>query len=121
MANQEHVDILKQGIDVWNDWRERHPEVDPDLRKTDHKIGFFVKSINGANFSRTDLRGTSLILSDPCNVDFSNAKLQKAKLFQLSLSKVNLSGADLSGADFNGTRFYDVHFNGANLSNVNLE
>ena len=26
MANPEHFEILKQGVDVWNRWREKNPE-----------------------------------------------------------------------------------------------
>jgi hypothetical protein len=26
MANPEHVEILKQGVDVWNKWRKKSPE-----------------------------------------------------------------------------------------------
>ena len=25
MANPEHLEILKQGVKVWNAWREEHP------------------------------------------------------------------------------------------------
>ena len=32
MANPEHLEILKQGVDVWNRWREENPEVKPDLK-----------------------------------------------------------------------------------------
>ena len=35
MANQVHLDILKQGIEVWNKWRNEHPEIRPDLREAD--------------------------------------------------------------------------------------
>ena len=35
MAKQEHVDLLKQGIEVWNQWREKHPGIRPDLRGAD--------------------------------------------------------------------------------------
>ena len=35
MANQEHVDILRQGVDVWNAWRKRHHEIQPDLSGVD--------------------------------------------------------------------------------------
>lgn len=31
MANPEHLEILKQGMKVWNEWRELNPEVRPDL------------------------------------------------------------------------------------------
>ncbi|HEX9133974.1 MAG TPA: pentapeptide repeat-containing protein [Ktedonobacteraceae bacterium] len=31
MANQEHLNMLKQGIEVWNQWRQGHQEVIPDL------------------------------------------------------------------------------------------
>src|SRR2546429_9894236 len=36
MANQEHLDLLKQGVDVWNKWREEHPEIKPDLTDTEY-------------------------------------------------------------------------------------
>ena len=29
MANPEHLEILKQGVEQWNKWREEHPEVRP--------------------------------------------------------------------------------------------
>jgi hypothetical protein len=32
MANQEQLAILKQGVEVWNKWREENPEVKIDLR-----------------------------------------------------------------------------------------
>ncbi len=69
MANQEHVDILKQGVDVWNMWREKHPKVQPDL--------------TGTNLWATSLRHFNLY-----NADLTGANLRGA----------NLSGADLMGA-----------------------
>ena len=27
MANQEHLDLLKQGVKVWNQWREEQLEI----------------------------------------------------------------------------------------------
>ena len=32
MANKEHLAILGQGIDVWNQWRKENAEVKPDLK-----------------------------------------------------------------------------------------
>jgi hypothetical protein len=34
MANPEHFKVLKQGVEVWNRWREENPEVRPDLSGT---------------------------------------------------------------------------------------
>ena len=31
MANPEHLDMLKQGVEPWNQWRHEHPDVRPDL------------------------------------------------------------------------------------------
>lgn len=48
MANQEHLEILRQGVEVWNRWREEHLEILPDLRGAD---------LRGAHLREADLRG----------------------------------------------------------------
>jgi hypothetical protein len=35
MANDEHVAILKKGVDVWNEWREQAIHIKPDLSGAD--------------------------------------------------------------------------------------
>jgi hypothetical protein len=35
MANEEHLARLKQGVEAWNQWRDKHPEIYPDLREAD--------------------------------------------------------------------------------------
>jgi hypothetical protein len=44
MANEEHLNLLKQGIDVWNDWIEKKIE------------SVFL----GGNFIEVDLRNANL-------------------------------------------------------------
>jgi hypothetical protein len=39
MANQEHLEILKQGVKIWNHWRKEHPEIKPDLSSTLYNFG----------------------------------------------------------------------------------
>jgi uncharacterized protein YjbI with pentapeptide repeats len=64
MANSEHLTILKQGVEVWNRWREDNPQIKPDLRGAKLRD----QHLEEGNFSRTDIRGT----------DFTNAQLEKA-------------------------------------------
>ena len=35
IANEEHLKILKQGVEAWNKWREKNPQITPDLSKAD--------------------------------------------------------------------------------------
>jgi hypothetical protein len=35
MANPEHLEILKQGVKVWNEWRKQYPEIEPYLNNAD--------------------------------------------------------------------------------------
>ncbi|WP_300000208.1 pentapeptide repeat-containing protein [Anabaena sp. AL09] len=79
MANPEHLAILKQGVGVWNEWREENPDIIPDLTEAD---------LRGANLSDADLRDANL-----SNADLSNADLSGI-----------LCGADLSRADLRGGR-----------------
>ncbi|MCZ6529883.1 MAG: pentapeptide repeat-containing protein, partial [Chloroflexi bacterium] len=51
MANQEHLDILKQGVEVWNAWRAENEEVQVDLRKADLRKA----DLTGANLYGADL------------------------------------------------------------------
>jgi uncharacterized protein YjbI with pentapeptide repeats len=51
MADEEHVALLKQGVEVWNKWREENPDVRPDL---------VVANLNGADLSKAFLNGARL-------------------------------------------------------------
>jgi len=56
MANEEHVKILKQGVDVWNKWREENPDIEPDFDESE----FRGMNLNRVNFNRAFLRNTDL-------------------------------------------------------------
>ena len=56
MANQEQLDILKQGGEVWNRWRESCPDTPVDLGEAD--IGRV--DLSGADLSETNLSGANL-------------------------------------------------------------
>jgi uncharacterized protein YjbI with pentapeptide repeats len=95
MANDEHVAMLKKGVDAWNAWRDENPSIVPDL----HGADLSGADLSGADLSRADLSGADL-----SRVDLSEAKLhgvlsEMAKLYGADLSGADLSGADLTGAD----------------------
>jgi hypothetical protein len=90
VANPEHLELLRQGVEVWNGWRAEKPSL-PDP--------------HGANLGGADLRGADLR-----DANFSDADLGDA----------NLSGADLSGADLTRAYLLGAHFIGAGLRRADL-
>src|SRR5664280_238358 len=55
MANPEHLEILKQGVDQWNKWRREHPELRldltaADLEEADLRDATLKKESLGGNF-----------------------------------------------------------------------
>ena len=97
MANEEHLKILKQGVEVWNRWRVRNPLIQPDL--------------NGANLSGAKLD----------SVDLSYAMLINATLSNADLNRADLSRAILFGADFTLANLSRVNFRGSTLDQANLK
>src|ERR1700754_2885748 len=57
MADEEHVEILLQGVEVWNQWRAENPGIKPDLSDAD--LGAY--NLSGADFSGTDFRRATIV------------------------------------------------------------
>lgn len=116
MADQEHVEILKQGVKLWNAWRKKNPNMVPDLSETDLN----GVNLSGANLHKVNLRGTSLIMAN-----LGEAELQKADLSGTDLNGADLldaifTKANLTKADLRGVRAVRANFESANFSNANL-
>lgn len=61
MANEEHLAILKQGVEVWNRWRKEHPSIEPVLSGADLRHAYLREAdLSGVNLTRADLRHTYL-------------------------------------------------------------
>src|SRR5262245_10390514 len=104
MANDEHVALLKQGVDAWNAWRRYNPDIRPDLSEA---------NLSGADLRRAHLYGANLTGADLSGADLSEAGLSGADLSGADLSKADLSeaplvSADLTGADLTGCCIYGV-------------
>jgi uncharacterized protein YjbI with pentapeptide repeats len=136
MANQEQVELLKQGFAVWNMWRLRHPKATLDLRSADLCFADLRDTdLCGANLSLTHLRDADLRRADLYGANLSDAELsfarlhdadlcgvdlRRANLIRADLYGANLSGANLRGANLNGTNLFRANLNGANLSGANF-
>src|SRR6266567_1629225 len=79
MANQEHLEILKQGRETWKEWRENHKIEEPDLSGANLKdANLSGATLNGADFRGADLSGA----------DFSNAYVLLTIFAEVDLSTV---------------------------------
>jgi hypothetical protein len=112
MANEEHLKILKQGVEVWNRWRKENPGI-WGVNLTGANL--FEANLRGVDLSVTDLSEAKLVGADLSRADLSGAGLIRSDLTRASLQESDLSRADLSGADLVG-----AHLVGADLSETNL-
>jgi hypothetical protein len=107
MANPEHLQILTQGVEVWNQWRSVNETVTPDLNTA--YLGH--RDLSGARLWRADLRG----------VDLSHTNLRGADLRAADLAEANLLHADLCGADLTRADLSLVNLLRVDLSHANLQ
>lgn len=127
MANEEHLDQLKKGVESWNQWRKINEAIHPDLSGADLREA----NLNRTNLTNTNLSRANLDNADLCGAyfnsgtDFSGANLSNANLCEAYLSRVNLCNADLSGvylsgAYLNEAKLSRAKLNGTWLSNAEL-
>jgi Pentapeptide repeats (8 copies) len=102
MANKEHLDILRQGVGLWNEWRQEHTDI-PDLR--------------AANLSNVDLREANLNGADLTDADLSGTDLREANLSRADLYRANLSRANLEHAYLKGATLVATNLTGTTLNN----
>jgi hypothetical protein len=105
MANQEHVDLLNQGVEQWNKWREQNQDIRPDLIGANLElaelrwVNLRETHLSAANLYGADLSRADLYQADLSEADLSRAYLARADLTLATLSRANLRGANLSEAD----------------------
>ena len=105
MANQEQINILKQGVEHWNNWRDKNPEEDIDLSQTD---------FNTAEFGKTQVTRRSTFGTR------GNAPAVRQSTFRTGGNVSTLQGVNLSGVNFSHAVLHGTNFNGANLSDADL-
>lgn len=136
MANEEHLRILRKGVEVWNRWREENPGIIPDLKGADLN----GKNLRDANLSGSELRAAKLIQTNLVGAklagadltrasltialldgaDLVEANLTRAKLIRAYLIEAKLGGAKLIGADLDRANLTRAKLNGADLTRTHL-
>lgn len=121
MANEEHLAILKQGVDAWNEWRYENTRVYPDLRGAElDGVDLNAANLWYAYLHRANLREANLRGADLYNANLSGAFLSGANLNGANLHGANLHGADLTGADLTGANLHGTNLTGANLNRARI-
>jgi uncharacterized protein YjbI with pentapeptide repeats len=116
MANQEHLDVLKQGVVAWNQWRKKHIDIRLDLTNANLKDADLVS----ADLSGADLSGADLFSAILTNADLSGATLRGVFLGYANLIHVNLTSADLSGVILGSANLTNADLSGATLRRAAL-
>jgi hypothetical protein len=116
MANEEHIKILKQGVDTWNQWRRENDEIKPGLSRAD----LTTADLSRADLSRADLSRAVLSRADLSGVLLSGALLRGADLTHANLTHANLRGADLTTAYLRGADLTHANLRGADLTGASV-
>jgi hypothetical protein len=112
MANSEHLQILKQGVEAWNAWRDQNRTIMPDLRGAD----LSEADLGGADLRGADLREANLIAADLREANLTVADLRGADLSRGSLVRTDFTSTNLTGADLSGVHLLETVFGDTNLS-----
>lgn len=136
MANEEHVAILKQGVEAWNKWRERQPGLMPDLRGADlsqadlrsadfHRAwldtaNLSLAHLRGANFDQASFKGADLYRANLISACLTRTNLHRANLTRSELARTNFGRADLSEADIGEAILFETTLHGAHLGKTRL-
>ena len=116
MASEEHLRILKQGIDEWNSWRKENEVIEPDFSDADLRgVGLRNYHLTKAKFDGANLSGVDFTLANLVEAGFAGAILEGSRFAVANAYHANFVGARLAGATLNQTRLY-----GANLSHSDL-
>jgi uncharacterized protein YjbI with pentapeptide repeats len=146
MANENQLKLIKESVEVWNDWKTAHEGLivdlsgadlhDADLRKADLRksdlrgadlssanlfgVELGLASLRSASLYEADLREANLLCADLSNVELGGANLSKARLYDTNLWFADLEWANLSGAELIGADLTGANLRSADLSGADL-
>jgi uncharacterized protein YjbI with pentapeptide repeats len=126
MANKMHLGILKQGVEIWNLWREGNPSIVPDLHNADLRD----LDIRGIDLRGAYLEAVSLYRTRLDHANLSNANMKNASIERVNMRFCDMSGTNLSEAFIvdtildecimNKTNAPQLHFGGINARKTSI-
>lgn len=131
MAKKDHLNILRQGVAAWNQWRKQEPEIVPDLSGVNcprlnlslanlKNADFTEAYLSESRFSKANLQSAIFREAALDATDFSRADLRKADIVGAALGGAKFVEADLREADLTWADLVDADLTRANLSGANL-
>lgn len=97
MANEEHLQRLKQGVSAWNVWRQEHPNI---------RIDLWAANLSGAHLTAAHLDG---------------ADLRRAYFYRADLHLANLIAANLDGATLTDACLWETQREGWSIQGIICE
>ena len=119
MADDQHVEWFKQGVDYWNNLRQREhfqPDLSDDGRNSEIPTLFVDKDLTGINLSEANLT-----LANLSNTNLTNADLTRTTFSATNLTNTNFTAADLTGSFHLGFSITGTKFRRAILNNAKLD
>jgi len=126
MADPEHLAILRQGVEVWNQWRMQNKSTSPDLSNADLEemqmpgIDFHQTSLHRARLRSVNLSDGNLDWANLLQVDLSRSTLRGVTLRDAYLMEADLHRADLTNADLRNAHLSEVNFSLSTLAGANF-
>ena len=121
MAKQEHIHLLKQGAEIWNQWKKEHSDIQPDLVGVDlSRVDLRGADLSYVNLSKANLEEALLYETNCSGAFFHEANLSDAHLRQANFSGADLSQANLCGANFRRASLWGANFWGADFSEADF-
>ena len=137
MVDKKQLEILREGVAVWNQWRRDNPDMKLDFRDVDLQEadlisadlreanlgGAFLYGVNlsGATLSSANLLKTYLVRAILYSTNLYSANLRKANLYATTLVTANLKKAILIGTNLREADLVGANLRKANLNSANLE
>lgn len=150
IIREQNAARLRQGVAIWNEWRDANPTIRPDLVDADlHYVdvgcaddcdqetensydeypnvvdlrdaNLYGANLKGANLRRANLAGANLGEADMTGANLVRADLTNADLEKAVLCEAKMHGANLYGARLSEAKLQRARLQLANLFGANLE